>query len=51
MAIRIAVWVTIFLIVLVVVMASFVEFAPQTSNLHRLGENFFDFLDRITPGD
>ena len=51
MAIRVAVWVTIFLIVLVVIMASFVEFAPDTSNLHRLGENFFDFLNRITPGD
>ena len=51
MAIRIAVWVTVILIVLVVVMASFVEFAPETSDLHRIGENFFDFLDRITPGN
>lgn len=51
MAIRIAVWVTIFLITLVVLMASFVEFAPDTSDLHRIGENFFSFLDRISPGN
>jgi hypothetical protein len=51
MAIRIAVWVTIFLIVIVVVMASLVKFTPDTSDLHRIGENFFEFLNRITPGD
>ena len=51
MAMRIAVGVTIFLIVLVVVMASLVEFAPEGSDLQQLGDNFFDFVDRITPGD
>ena len=51
MAIRVAVWVTIFLIVVIVVMASLVEFAPETSNFHRLGQNFFDFVDRVTPGN
>lgn len=48
---RIAVWVTIFLIITVVAMASFVEFAPEGSELQRLGDNFFDFVDRITPGN
>lgn len=51
MGIRIAVGVTIFMIILVVLMASLVEFAPEASNLYRVGENFFDFLDRITPGN
>jgi hypothetical protein len=51
MAIRIAVGLTVFLIVLVVIMALFVEFAPEGSEVQRLGDNFFDFVDRITPGN
>lgn len=51
MVLRVAVGVTIFLIVLVVIMAAFVELAPEGSDLQRLGDNFFDFIDRITPGN
>lgn len=50
MIIRVAVWVTITLIVLIVLMAAFVQMAPVGSDVHRIGQNFFDFLDRITPG-
>ncbi len=50
MAIRIAVWLTIIFIVLVVIMASFVQFAAEGSDLHRMGQGFFDFIERITPG-
>ncbi len=51
MLLRIAVGATIFLIVLIVAMASLVEFAPDGSDLQRLGQNFFDFVDRVTPGN
>ncbi len=50
MAIRIAVWVTIILIVVVVTMAGFARLAPIGSDLQQFGQSFFDFLDRITPG-
>ncbi len=49
MAIRIAVWITIFLIVLIVTMAAFTRLAPLGSDLQEFGQGFFDFLDRITP--
>ena len=50
MAIRIAVWATISLLVVIVVMAGFAELAPEGSDLQDFGEGFFRFLDRITPG-
>ena len=50
MAIRIAVWVTISLLVLIVVMAGLAEFAPEGSELQDFGAGFFRFLDRIAPG-
>lgn len=49
MAVRIAVWITIFLIVVIVVMASFARLAPMGSDLQQFGQSLFDFLDRITP--
>lgn len=51
MALRIAVWLTVILIVLIVVMAGFARLAPIGSDLQQFGQDFFDFLDRITPGD
>ena len=50
MAIRIAVWVTIAFLVLIVLMAGFAELAPEGSDLQEFGESFFRFLDRNTPG-
>lgn len=51
MAIRIAVWATIFLIALVVTMAAFARLAPIGSDLQQFGQGFFNFLDSITPGE
>jgi len=50
MAIRIAVWVTITLLVIIVLMAGFAELAPEGSDLQDFGEGFFRFLDRLAPG-
>ena len=50
MAIRISVWLTIFLIVLIVTMAAFARLAPIDSDLQQFGQGFFETLDRITPG-
>jgi len=50
MAIRVAVWLTISLIVVIVVMAAFARLAPIGSDLQQFGQGFFDFLDRIAPG-
>lgn len=50
MAIRIAVWITIILIVLIVTMAAFARLAPIGSDLQQFGQGFFDTLDSITPG-
>lgn len=50
MAIRIAVWVTIAFLVIIVVMAGFAELAPEGSDLQDFGEGFFRWLDRIAPG-
>ena len=50
MAIRIAVWVTITLLVVIVLMAGFAELAPEDSDLQDFGEGFFRFLDRLAPG-
>lgn len=49
MAIRIAVWMTIGLIIVVVTMAAFARLAPIGSDLQQFGQGFFNFLDRITP--
>ena len=51
MVLRVAVWLTMVLIVIVVVMASFARLAPAGSELQEFGQSFFDFLGRITPGD
>ena len=50
MAIRVAVWLAVVLIVLIVVMAALAELAPAGSELQDMGKGFFRFLDRITPG-
>jgi hypothetical protein len=50
MVIRVAVWVTVVLIVFIVLMAGFARMAPIGSDLQQFGQGFFDFLDRITPG-
>ena len=50
-ALRIAVWVTVLIIIIIVVMAAFARLAPVGSDLQQFGQGFFDFLDRITPGD
>ena len=50
MSIRIAVWVTIILLVIIVTMAAFARLAPIGSDLQEFGQGFLDFLDRITPG-
>lgn len=51
MAIRISVWITILLIVLIVTMAGFARLAPIGSDLQQFGQSFFDWLDRVTPGE
>ena len=50
MTIRIAVWLTMALIVIIVVMAAFANLAPAGSELQKFGQSLFNFLDRITPG-
>lgn len=50
MALRIAVWLTIIFIIVVVIMATFAQLAPEGSSLQEFGQGFFDFLERITPG-
>lgn len=51
MGIRIAVWVTIAMIVVIVTMAGFARLAPIGSDLQQFGQSLFDFLDTITPGE
>lgn len=50
MALRIAVGLTVILIIFIVVMAGLTRLAPMGSDLQQFGQSFFDFLDRITPG-
>ena len=51
MAIRISVWITIALIVLIVSMAALARLFPIGSDLQQVGQGFFDWLDRVTPGE
>jgi len=50
-ALRIAVALTIFLIVLVVTMAAITRLATPGSDLQEFGQGFFNLLDRATPGN